>query len=290
MKHHTDTRPRNDARPTLGAFTLIELLTVISIIAILAALLLPAIAKAKEQAMKRKAQMEALQIAQAIHTYESEYSKFPVSSVGPGNATAAASAGSEDYTYGADFRTPNPSMNAHVAPFGVTLTAALSDGKAVPNSEVMAVLLDTESWPVPPPGVVTINKGHVKNPQKTKYLNATQVTDTNSPGVGPDGIYRDPWNNPFIITMDLNYDEKARDSFYRSPTVSALSTDPTRGINGLILKKDNAGNPVVINGQQVFEANSPVMVWSAGPDKQIDPNGKANLGANKDNIISWKQQ
>ena len=31
------------------------------------------------------------------------------------------------------------------------------------------------------------------------------------------------------------------------------------------------------------------MIWSAGPDKMIDPNSKANLGANKDNILSWKQ-
>jgi hypothetical protein len=30
------------------------------------------------------------------------------------------------------------------------------------------------------------------------------------------------------------------------------------------------------------------MVWSAGPDKLIDPNVGANSGANKDNIVSWK--
>ena len=60
-------------------------------------------------------------------------------------------------------------------------------------------------------------------------------------------------------------------------------------------KRDSAGNPVSISGKHVFEANSPVMVWSAGPDKMIDPNigggaaGKANRGANKDNILSWKQ-
>jgi len=37
-----------------------------------------------------------------------------------------------------------------------------------------------------------------------------------------------------------------------------------------------------------------VMVWSAGPDKMVDPNkymlpiGKADKGANKDNVVSWK--
>jgi len=44
----------------------------------------------------------------------------------------------------------------------------------------------------------------------------------------------------------------------------------------------------MLNGNPVYEANAPVMVWSAGPDRMIDPAEKANRGANKDNIISWK--
>jgi hypothetical protein len=39
----------------------------------------------------------------------------------------------------------------------------------------------------------------------------------------------------------------------------------------------------------VFENNSPVVVWSIGPDKMFDPNGSAKVGANKDNVLSWKQ-
>ena len=287
MKNHTDTYPHKYGLRTLAAFTLIELLTVISIIAILAALLLPAIAKAKEQAQKRKAQLEVSKIAHAIHTYESEYSKFPVSSAGPANATSAAGAvlatagGPEDFTYGTTFNRPNGAP-VNVAVPGVTYVAN--------NSEVMAVLLDVESWPATP-SVPTINKGHVKNPQKTQYLNAGMTTDTNSPGVGSDGVYRDPWNNPYVITIDLNYDEKARDAFYRNPAVSQDQSDTTgnRGLNGLIKRKDSNGTPILINGQPVFEANSPVMVWSAGPDKMIDPTKPANQGANKDNIVSWKQ-
>jgi hypothetical protein len=143
----------------------------------------------------------------------------------------------------------------------------------------MSVLLDVESWQ----GVPTINQGHVKNPQKTTYLNASRAGNTTSPGVGPDGVYRDPWGNPYIITIDLNYDDKARDAFYRSPAVSADPLDgnnPKRGLNGLI--------PKVIGGNTVYEAGSPVMVWSAGPDKMIDPNASATAGANRDNILSWK--
>ena len=73
--------------------------------------------------------------------------------------------------------------------------------------------------------VPTINQGHVKNPSKTHYLNATMAGNNTSPGIGPDGIYRDPWGNPYIITIDLNYDDKARDAFYRLPAVSADLSD-----------------------------------------------------------------
>jgi prepilin-type N-terminal cleavage/methylation domain-containing protein len=276
MKNRTDTCPRKSELRASAAFTLIELLTVIAIIGILAGLLLPAIARAKVQAQKKKAQLEVTQIAVAIQAYESDYSKFPVSSVGAVNAMSAASAVGEDFTYGGVFNQPN-GTTVNVAVPGLTYTAN--------NSEVMAVLLDVEHWPAAPANVFTINQGHVKNPKNNKYLNAAMATDTNSPGVGPDGVYRDPWSDPYVITMDLNYDDKARDAFNRSSTVSADPGDtvnnPKRGLNGLI--------PKVVNNVTLYEANSPVIVWSAGPDKQIDPNSAANAGANKDNILSWKQ-
>jgi len=151
------------------------------------------------------------------------------------------------------------------------------------NSEVMAVLLDMEYWPVAPSNP-TINKDHVKNPQKTHYLNAAMAKDANSPGIGPDGVYRDPWKNPYVITMDLNYDDKARDGFYRSYTVSADPTDSNttkRGLNGLI--------PKGVGASAIYEANAPVMVWSAGPDGMIDDTKNANQSANQDNVLSWKQ-
>jgi prepilin-type N-terminal cleavage/methylation domain-containing protein len=290
MKTPTDTHARR-----CRGFTLVELLVVIAIIAILASLLLPVIGRVKVKAQVKKAELEVNGIATAIHTYESDYSKFPVSSVGAVTAMSEASRLGEDFTYGTAGVTcigpagPNAPGAGFTKPGGgfQTITTVGSTYNTN-NAEVMAVLLDVENWPgVPGP---TINKDHVKNPNKTRYLNATMAGNNTSPGIGQDGTYRDPWGNPYIITVDLNYDEKARDAFYRNPAVSQDPGDGTgnRGLNGLIKKKDSNGVPIPINGSPVFEANSPVMVWSAGPDKMIDPLTPANKGANKDNVLSWK--
>jgi hypothetical protein len=98
-------------------------------------------------------------------------------------------------------------------------------------------------------------------------------SDITLPGVGPDLVYRDPWGNPYLITLDLNDDSKAEDSVYSSVTVSG------GGVNGL-MQQPAPDSHYALHGN--------IMVWSAGPDGKIDPASAANLGVNKDNILSWK--
>jgi len=240
------------------AFTLIELLVVIAIIAILAAMLLPALSRAKTAAKVSKAKLEMGGIVTAIQSYYSTYSRYPVS---PGVMAQAANS-KDDFTYGGTFTRPGGT------------TYAIGTSATLNNSEVMSILMDMTNYPS---GGPTVNVRHVKNPQQIKFLTSVTMAPTAAdPGVGPDLVYRDPWGNPYVITMDLNYDEKCWDSFYRLQTVSG--SDGTSGLNGLF---NSTGDHFAFNGG--------VMVWSAGPDMQVDSTAPANAGVNKDNILTWKQ-
>jgi hypothetical protein len=208
------------------------------------------------------------QLVTAIQGYQSAYNRFPVSS----NAMDAAAAlnGGDDYTYDVPFLKSN-------APADLTLPFYSYQTN---NSEVISILMDIENYPNTT--TPTINFGHVKNPQRNPFLNANRVSDKTSTGVGSDLVYRDPWGNPYIITLDLNYDEKARDAVYQNPGISQDPANANSGLNGLI--------PKIVNGvaTPVYEANTSIMVWSLGPDKKVSSGPKANQGVNKDNVLSWK--
>jgi len=128
--------------------------------------------------------------------------------------------------------------------------------------------------------VITVNTNHVKNPQQNKFLDAKMAADPTHPGVGPDGVYRDPWGRPYIISLDLNYDDKCWDALYRLKSVSQASAGAAAGLNGLANTTDANGN-----GDH-YALSGGVMVWSMGPNGNFDT-GLANDGANQDNVLSW---
>jgi len=65
-----------DRKPSLYAFTLVELLVVIAIMAVLAALLLPALASAREKARRAACLNNLSQMARALESYCGDYSQY----------------------------------------------------------------------------------------------------------------------------------------------------------------------------------------------------------------------
>lgn len=243
------------------AFTLIELLVVIAIIGILAGLLLPTLNYAKDKARVNLAKSEIAGLVAAIKQYEATYNSMPASKKVYDCAINNPSC-SNAFTFGTTTTTgslldPNyPTITTYNLPAGKYQNN---------NSEVVSVLMDLETFDGQ---TRTLNDKHALNPKRLVFLEIKQARNIGDPGIGLDGVYRDPWGNPYIISLELTFDGKATDGLYST------------------LRKGQNLNPDIPHE---------ILIWSLGPDGRVDNNpttgmatNGAGLGANKDNILSWE--
>jgi len=239
--------------------TLIELIVVAVVLVILALMLFPAANSGGGRHRRSiRAKIEIVSLVTAIKQYEANYNQLPVST----NVLASTAADFTLGTFGTISRTSVTNASDHQAN----------------NSEIIAILLARAHFP---DGRPSPNFEHSRNPNRLVFLNAKIVADTNSPGFGPDGVFRDPWGNPYIISLDLNGDGRCRDAFYSRAEVSEVDLGSV-GHFGLTRPDSSPTN------RHAFEANTVAMVWSFGPDGQADFSKKANQGVNKDNVLGWK--
>jgi len=131
------------------------------------------------------------------------------------------------------------------------------------NSEIMEILLDIDMN-----DNRRANYQHRRNPKKTVFLNAKPAVGAGQGVSNTDWVFRDAWGNPYNITIDLNDDNKCTDAYY-SKVTDGNEVGLVRGVTG-------------------WELNGPVMVWSFGPDGQAGGT-QARQGANRDNILSWRE-
>ena len=228
-----------------NGFTLTELLVVIVIIGLIAAIALPAIARAKIRSKAAVTRVEMKSLEGAIKSYKADYERFPIGSNRPPHPYL-------DYT-GGEVKGTSWKMK---------------------NSDMMYILLAEDGGG---------NAKHARNPKKKKYVSPKDsgtATDVQGiPGLSASKIYRSPFGNEFIVTMDVNRNGYCGDFYYGS------TNRFTNSVAGLVIDRSlrsKAGDYHSLRGD--------VMIWTAGPDKLIESDPKAAGTANPDidNILSWQ--
>jgi hypothetical protein len=106
-------------------------------------------------------------------------------------------------------------------------------------------------------------------PKRHAHPSAAQTP--NSPGVDVDFQYRDPWGNPYIISLEANCDGFVREALCAAPHLFPQNSKTTlKNFNGL------------------YEWRGRIRIWFRGPEAKASFAVPAKSGVNKDNVVSWE--
>ena len=244
--------------------TLIELLVVISIIGVLAGLLLPALGNVRKKAKVVQTQKDMADLKGAINVYQHDYNRLPAST--PAATVVNVLGQSSDFTYGTTG-----------TGYGTNVVNNNNVGYQASNAELMVILTGgiTNGWVGVPIDPTVRNDG--RNPRKNQYFNAKPAPygtgAAAGPGLANDGVFRDPWSNPYIVALDVTFDGSVSNSVYNADIVNSTGT-------GLV----RLGAATT----STWAAKDSVMIFSFGPDGMFDVGTSAGSVPNKDNVLSWK--
>ena len=79
------------------------------------------------------------------------------------------------------------------------------------NNLIMAIIMDLENYRNNQP---TVNAGHVRNTRKHALYTAKDAQSDTGPGLGSDGVLRDPGVILTLSRVDMNDDNVCKDVYY----------------------------------------------------------------------------
>ena len=239
----------------LAAMTLIELVVLVVLIGILVSLIMPIHGGSgrKKHSKHFQALTDMADLRGAVQVFRDEYGYLPVSE-------HTASLTNKDFTCG----------TFHTSSGGGIGNRSGPDAN---NAEIVRIL----SMLPAPEGNAQEPDPLKRNPRRTVYFNARPAGESRSPGIGTDGVFRDPWGSPYILTFDLDGDGVCTDPLY-----GPVASNRQFGQMFRALPPDQG-----TNGWRKLPPAS-VIIWSFGPDGQANVRERTNAGVNLDNIISWR--
>ena len=144
------------------------------------------------------------------------------------------------------------------------------------NADLMIILSAIEGL-----GGNNVNAGHSRNSKKMNYL-GSKFSNSEEKGWGPDGIFRDPFGNPYVVTVDKNNDGKCWDMHYGNKLVSGHRVNHVYGFTGDINVYYNGIEPrnpddEMWDDEYLKKWKEMKKRWELFPEADTDKNGKLTL-------------